>query len=598
VKLPLGEDGTIDGAAANAASADKRESGGFVGYQRPDPIIDPRGIQPRSLLNFAPRLSMEELKERGRILFYDNTKLGFCDYIEVYNNIQRRMAERGFPELIYKRETVRGKLTEHLRKTAQALASEGFDAAILALSDMGTSAATAVLTIELEKAGVPAVMIGAPPGAQLAEQLAFYRAGRLCRCHVDIYQGSTVPKVAAETDKIIDCIIDSLTKDAKELQQRFTIETKMDSEPPTGLLHIPVAPNSPVGATPGLYMEEVLDLFDALSMGDGLPVIPATQERVDAMMAYCPWDRDEVLIGEAGPSGKDITVKDVVVNAVLAGCKAQYVPILITAFRAMSDPRYNFLQSVTTSHAGGNLILVSGPMAQELKIHGGQGCLGPGFRANATIGRAVNLTILNACRAVPGKTDLGCLASPAEYSYCFAEDPMLSPWPLINEERYDPDTTTVYVLKADSPSDVIDFLSRNAIDLFDTFISSSTCLGKNNAYIAGNLMLLMTPDHAKLAHEAGFDKDKIRRYFHERVHNPKALVEGRGLVPVRPPGFDQVSPILATRSPSDIEVVVLGGRGGHSAVVTPWGLHSEAIVEAVRRPDGQIARAVEDFKAS
>ena len=206
----------------------------------------------------------------------------------------------------------------------------------------------------------------------------------------------------------------------------------MDALPPSENERLDVPVEHLISQTervsPGLYMEEVLDLFDSLHIGDGLPVVPPTPDRVSAMMACCPSDPKEVLIPEAGPSGRDILVKDILVNAVLAGCKPEYVPILLTAFRAMSDVKYNFLQSVTTSHAGGNLVLVSGPIAQELNIHGGQGCLGPGFRANATIGRAVNLTILNACRAVPGKADLSCIASPAEYSYCFAEDPTLSPW--------------------------------------------------------------------------------------------------------------------------------------------------------------------------
>ena len=269
----------------------------------------------------------------------------------------------------------------------------------------------------------------------------------------------------------------------------------------------------------------------------------------------------------------------------------------IAAFRAMANPKYNFLQSVTTSHPGGNLVLVSGPLAKELGIHSGQGCLGPGFRANATIGRAVNLTVLHACRAVPSKADLGCLASPAEYSYCFAEAPDGSPWPTINEERFDAETTTVYVLKAEPLTDVIDFLSQSAVDLLDTFIDSATCLGKNNAYIPGNLIMVFTPDHTKILGREGWDKPKLRQYLYERVHNPKALVQNRGIIPVRPKGFENLSPVPATRSPDDIEIVMAGGRGGHSAIIAPWGLRSEAIVEPVRLPDGKTATSIAEFRS-
>jgi len=563
-----------------------------------EPIVDPRGRQPRDRLVLAPRLSLEALK-KDRILFYNNTKVDFCNYPEILTGIKRHLTALGVTNFVDYRQTVRGKSTAGLRRTAQKLADQGFGAAVVALADMGTSPATAILTIELERAGVPSVLIGAPPGGPLAEQVAFYRASNLCICHIDIFQASPVEDVRSEIDRHIECIMDALTLPADRLSARATIEPAMDALPPSedGLLEVPVERPIPQTdqVTPGRYMEEVLDLFDHLHLGDGLPVIPPTRDRVSAMMAFCPFDPDEVLIAEAGPSGRDILVQDVVVNAVLAGCKPEYLPILVTAFRAMSDLRYNFLQSVTTSHAGGSLVLVSGPIARELGIHGGQGCLGPGFRANATIGRAVNLTILNVCRAVPGRADLGCLASPAEYAYCFAEDPALSPWPPINEERFDKDTTTVLVLKADPPSDVIDFLSQTAVDLLDTIISSCTNLGKNNAYIPGNLIVLVTPDHARMLRDEGWDKPRLRQYLYDRVHNPRAMVQGRGIVPVRPPGFDDMSPIPATRRPEDIEIVVAGGRGGHSGVITSWGLRSEAIVAPVALPDGQAAKSIQDF---
>jgi hypothetical protein len=164
----------------------------------------------------------------------------------------------------------------------------------------------------------------------------------------------------------------------------------------------------------------------------------------------------------------------------------------------MNDPKYSFLQSVTTSHPGGNHILVSGPLAPQVSIHGGQVCLGPGFPANAAIGRAANLVLINRCRVVPGISDLDCLASQAEFTYCFAE--------------------------------------------------------------------------------------------------PAERVANRGISPVRPREFEGMDPIPVTRTPEDIEIVVAGGQGGHSAVILPWALHSEAIVEPVTLPDGSVAHSVEDFR--
>ena len=315
------------------------------------------------------------------------------------------------------------------------------------------------------------------------------------------------------------------------------------------------------------------------------------------MFEYCPFDRHEVIAEEIGPSGKDITVLDIAMAAVMAGCQPRYMPILVTAFKAMADKKYNFLQSVTTSHPGGNLVLVSGPLARELGIHGGPGCLGPGFPANMTIGRAVNLVLTNCCRVIPGHTDLACLSSPAEIAYCFAEDPALTPWKTINAERFDDKTTTVYVLKAEPPHDIIDFLSQTAGDLLDGITDSCTTLGSNNAFMPGPLIAVITRDHAWLLARDGWSKDKIREHIHTYAYNQVPMVRNRGLVPVRPASFANRHPMPVTRSPADIEIVVAGGRGGHSAVILPCALHSEAIVERVLLPDGNVPKSIEDFKS-
>ncbi|MGD9239244.1 MAG: hypothetical protein PVG69_04420, partial [Desulfobacterales bacterium] len=318
--------------------------------------------------------------------------------------------------------------------------------------------------------------------------------------------------------------------------------------------------------------------------------------RYDQMLTYCPFDPDTVLVKEIGPTGNDIHIRDISVAAVMAGCKPQHMPILIAAFKALANKKYNFHQSVTTSHPGGNMVLVSGPLAQELGIHGGQGCLGPGFPANLTIGRAVNLAIINTCRSVPGHADLANISSQAELTYCFAEEPNLTPWKTINAERYDEKTTTVYVMKAEPPHDIIELLSSTGSDLLDTIVDCSTTLGSNNAYLPGPLVVIVTPDHSQLLDDEGWTKDAIREHIHARATNEVPMIRNRGIVPVRPKSFENKHPMPVTRFPEDIEVVVAGGRGGHCAVILPWALHSEGIVEPVLLPDGSVPESIESFK--
>ncbi|ADK82466.1 UGSC family (seleno)protein [Sediminispirochaeta smaragdinae] len=562
-------------------------------------LLDPRGFQERPILKLAPRVSLDDLK-KGKILFYNNTKLSFCNYGEVFVRIKERLTELGISKFIDYVETVRGKNTKKLNEYAAMLAKEKPSAAIVAFGDMGTSAATTVVAIALEKLGIPTVYMTAPPGSAITEGVGVYRAGHLCLCSLDIYQASTVDEVREQVDLKWDYIVDSLTAQGEKLEKTAHIDFKMDLVPPAQDGLLPITQNIDVDESrllePGAYMEEINEYFNAEHISDGLPIIPPTRRRYDNMMSYCPFDENLVLCEQVGPTGKNITVKDVAVAAVMAGCTPKAMPVLVAAFKALNSPKYNLLQSVTTSHPGGNLVLVSGPIAQEIGISGKQGCLGPGYPMNATIGRAVNLVIMNICRSVPGVCDLDCLASQAEFTYCFAEEPELAQWNMINEERYDSKTTTVYMLKAEPIHDIIDFLSLDGHDLLDTITHCCTTLGSNNAYIPGPLIVCLTPDHGMMLKKSGYTKRMIQEHIHTYAYHEVPMVRDRGLVPVRPEGFEHRHPMPVTRFPEDVEVVVIGGRGGHSAVILPWALHSEGCVEPVVLANGKPAKSIEEFR--
>ena len=560
-------------------------------------ILDPRGYQNRTVIELAKRPTLEELKS-GKILFYNNTKLGFCNYYTVFDRIKEHLTEIGATNWVEYTETVRGKDAAMLADYAAMLAKEKPVAAIVAFGDMGTSSSTTVVTIELEKLGIPAVYMTAPPGTGITEGVGLYRAGHLCLCSVDIMQSTTVEEVAAEVDKKWDYILASLTSNGEELERLAHIDAKMDVIAPAkdGILPFTVEAEEEMLKEPGAYLEEVNDYFNAEHISDGLPIIPPTRARYEKMMEYCPFEEDLVLCDPSGPSGKCVTVKDVAIAAIMAGCKPNAMPILVAAFKALNHKEYNLNQSVTTSHPGGNLVRVSGPIAQQAGVSGKQGCQGPGYPANATIGRAVNLVMMNVFRSVPGVCDLDCIASQAEFTYCFAEEPELAQWNMINEDHYDSETTTVYVLKAEPLHDIIDFLSLNGHDLLDTFTPCCTTLGSNNAYMPGPLIVCLTPDHGIMLKKAGYTKEMIQEHIHQYVYHEVPMVRNRGLVPVRPKEWENRHPLPVTRTPKDVEVVCIGGRGGHSGVILPWALHSEGCVEALRLPDGTIAKSLEDFK--
>jgi tRNA A37 threonylcarbamoyladenosine biosynthesis protein TsaE len=194
-------------------------------------LMDPRGYQERTVIKLAQRVPLEELKA-GKILFYNNTKLDFCNYMTVFDRIKELFRDLGIVNFVEYTETVRGKDTPALEKYAAMLAEEKPPAAVVAFGDMGTSSSTTILTIALEKLGIPTVYMTAPPGSAITEGVAVYRAGNLCLCSVDVYQASTREEVAAQVDLKWDYNLSALTKNGENSGSFRTLILKWTLQPP------------------------------------------------------------------------------------------------------------------------------------------------------------------------------------------------------------------------------------------------------------------------------------------------------------------------------------------------------------------------------
>jgi len=550
-------------------------------------LLDPRGKLRLERISLAPRPDAAALAA-GTLLFYDNEKMDVGHYGLIYPRIKDGLRARGISRFCDRRAGIRGKTSADIAAMAHELTQLGATAAVVGLADMGVSPAMVTLAVEMERLGLPTVCLTARPGSRLAVAHAHYRAGSLCLVPYDLYPGSDEDTIGREVDASLPRLFEMLTTNGAALDALARVDYAVDPAPAASDGFLPGA----TCASPDL--DAVYSHFESLHIGDGLPVVPPTAGRYESMRSYCPFEPDEILFAGIGPSGTPLTVRDALIAAVMAGCRPQYVPIVLTALRALSRPRYGLLQAVTTSFSGGHLVLASGPIARETGIHGGQGCFGPGFRANATIGRAVNLALLNVCRPVPGHADLACLSSPAEYTYCMAEDAASGPWPTMNEERFDAAATCVMTLKAEPPHAVMDIVSTSAPALIETIVDCCTTLGSNNASVPGCLVLALNPDHVRLLASGGYDKERLRREVHERARIPRDKVANRGIVSThtKEGGADFH---YVTRSPADVEVVAVGGEGGHSGVILPWGLHSDPVYEPLRLPDGKIAKSLEQF---
>jgi len=253
-----------------------------------DKIIDPRGEQRRSLLKLAKRPTIDALR-KGPILFYDNTKLSFCNYMETFTRLKERLREEGISNFVDYVETVRGKSTQDQKDYAAMMAKEKPVAAFVAMGDMGTSSATTIVAIALEELGIPTLYFTAPPGTDLVRAVANYRAGHLCITSLDIYQGSTVEEVRAEVDKQWSEIMDAVLLPEGEIEKRADLKFALDSDVAgnNGVIELSdrIVVNAEDADEPAAGIEEITDLFNELNIGDGLPIIPPSWRRYDDMLS-------------------------------------------------------------------------------------------------------------------------------------------------------------------------------------------------------------------------------------------------------------------------------------------------------------------------
>ena len=325
-----------------------------------------------------------------------------------------------------------------------------------------------------------------------------------------------------------------------------------------------------------------IELMYETGWTDGLPVVPPSRERVKQFTDFLlPRSTDE-LIAEVPPLGGRATIERVAVNAVMAGCLPEHMPVVATAIQAMMDDRFNLrgVQCSTGIHTP--LVIVNGPIAKKLEINSGYNCFGQGWRANATIGRAVKLILVNLGGAIPGQTNKSTFGHPGSYTYCIAEAEEASPWePIHVEMGFAATDSTVTVFPAEAPHNIM-YHAANPRDLLTVLADSMCTLGNVQMYVMGSTLVVFGPEHARILAEGGWSKRDIRAFLFEHARKPVALLRRGGppqgdahrdfLWPkfVDPSDDGQMVPVV--RRPEDIHILVAGGAGGpHSAYLPGWG---------------------------
>ncbi|MBI2369623.1 MAG: hypothetical protein HYV08_05180 [Deltaproteobacteria bacterium] len=312
---------------------------------------------------------------------------------------------------------------------------------------------------------------------------------------------------------------------------------------------------------------------------DGLPVMPPTEEQVRAMVAAAGRPPGAV-VGAIPPRWAPATVEKVAINAVMAGCLPAYMPVILAAIEAMVDPVFNLYGVQATTNPVAPLVLVNGPVAHRLEINAGYNALGQGWRANATIGRALRLVLLNVGGGTPGEMDRATHGQPGKYTFCFAENEAESPWEPLHVERGFPrETSVVTVVGAAGTQNMIDQGSLSGEGLLRTFISTMAVVGTNNVYFGGDPMLVISPEHARTLAADGFTKAAIRQALFERARVPLAAFSRDNVEHVlrkrRPHLFARGEPesVPIADQPGDFLIVVAGGAGKHSTFIATFGVN-------------------------
>jgi hypothetical protein len=536
-----------------------------INHKPPEPMVDPN-LEPVVTTEPAavpPARALAGLAGR-RIAFVDNSKVNADFFLS-------RLSEL----LVNRFGIVAGPT---IRKAApkDRLAEQDFraladcQAVVQCFGDCGTSTSMSVAdAVEIERRGIPTVTVFSTAFAQAARVQAAGRGMADLRLVKIPHPMHTAPRslVRQRAEAVIDALAGRLTG---------TVDEEAD------------ASRRPDGARTNAPPDDQ-ELFFARGWTDGLPVNLPTHDKVQQMLAAAGRGADE-LMGPIPPRWRRATVEKIAVNAVLAGCRPEYFPVVLAAVEALlaDDCQLYGIQTATNTTAP--LIIVNGPIADELDLNARGNVFGQGARANATIGRAVQLVFRNIGGDIAGETDMATHGQAGKFTACIAEAEADSPWtPFHVDAGFARDESTVTVIGASAPHNIFTYGCETGEEILDQFVGAMTGLGHNNIIFPTGPLLVVSPEHAGTLARDGIGKAEIRQAVFERARIPLARFAPRsvkGLRHRRERWFAQAGDpdhIGVADRAEDVSIVVAGGAGIHSLFV-PTAFSFRPVTRRVERP--------------
>lgn len=325
------------------------------------------------------------------------------------------------------------------------------------------------------------------------------------------------------------------------------------------------------------------EFFLEKDWSDGFPVVTPTEARVQRMLQAVDRDPDE-HVGDVPPAGEPATVRTVAIHALMAGCKPEYLPVVLGGVEQILREEFNMGGVQCTMHGVAPLMIVNGPYAEKIGLHGGNGCFGPSFRANASIGRAIRLMLLNLGGGIPGIASATVFASPIRYTACLTEHMARSPWESLAVSRgYAAEDNVITCAMVESPRLHFDDVSTEPERLLTGIGDAMTAPGSWNMWFNSDMVVAMSPQHAALCANAGMSRaDVVRRLCELAVRPQASLKRGGNWRPERARAMgvdpdDDAAPIHSVKRPERLHLIVAGGVGPITAVCHGWNDSSRSV---------------------
>ncbi len=317
-------------------------------------------------------------------------------------------------------------------------------------------------------------------------------------------------------------------------------------------------------------VEAVMDYLEREGASDGLPVVPPTPERVEAMMAAYE-RKPEDVVGILPPLEGAATVEKIAINAVMAGCRPEYFPAVVAAVEATADPAFDIRSLNTTTNSASTMVVVNGPARHTLGVNFSYSCFGMGSRANATIGRALRLAQLNIGGSIPGEVSKSSFGQPGRYSMCIGEWEEMNPWsPLQVQRGFRKEENTVTVFASSQTYNITDVWSRTGEGYLTSIAHSIDGIASAWVIVGqGDILIVLSPEWAERIAE-DFELPDVQQFLWENARIPLARFHSEHLAPLREGG--RILPdetVSMVKEPDHFVIIVAGGANGHHSYACP-----------------------------